>query len=557
MGRFLCFSLLSAALLPWTIATAPPRVLGVNFAKVVKPGPRLQRRAGSVATPLVNNDQLQYLANISIGTPPQAFAVQLDTGSSDLWVPSFDSDLCLINGPGCREFGSCKSFQTWLHAHPPTHSSNDQTNDFVLVDYQSSSSLETGDSPPFQINYGDQSFYTGVLIQDTVQLGQAKVDKAVLGLVDSSQNVPSDENGPSTNGVWGISFQSGESGVVNEGTSAYTTILGLMKNQGLVSRQAYSLYLNDEDASAGSILFGGVDTDKYEDPLIGLPIVPLAGDEEANRMNVEYTSLSLQAGGKSSSIENNIVRSAILDSGTTISVLPTALGSKVLDYFGAVTDPNLQRTVVPCSLSGADAQLVFQFGGSSGPKISVSARDLVELPHISGLEFKDGTDACFFGIESGPQDFLLLGDTFLRSAYVVYDLETRQIALAQAKINVSTSNIKEITGNTIPGVQSVLPTLPLPSPTSTPTGILGPQQSNVDQVDPNFDGQLSENAGKPSFAVRPASKTGSGGSSAGTGTGTGTSAASGQAVPGLSFVYVVCGAVSMLSAVLGGAWILR
>ncbi|KAL9607798.1 MAG: hypothetical protein Q9167_007316, partial [Letrouitia subvulpina] len=493
---------LSVGLLPCTFATAAPKVLGLDFVKLPKSGSRLQRRADTVTVPLINNDEIQYLANISIGTPPQPFAVQLDTGSSDLWVPSTGSDLCFQNQKGCADSGS--------------------------FDPESSSSLQIGDGINFVISYGDGSAYVGDLVQDTLRLGQTTVPKAVFGLVDSSQDVPADENGPSTNGVWGISFQNGESAVVNEGSPAYTSILGLMKSSGLVSRQAYSLYLNDEDARAGSILFGGVDIDKFEPPLIGLPLVPRPGDSEIRSMTVEFTSLTVNAGGKTSVIQDNVVRAAILDSGSTAAALPADLADAIAKYFGAVSDPNFSRPLVPCGLSEADAQFVFQFGGTSGPKISVSARDLVSEPRFVSpdfrLRFKDGSDACFLGVYTTTEDFLLLGDTFLRSAYVVYDLEKKQIALAQAKINVSTSNIQEITGDSIPELKTVVPTQPLPSPTATASAILGPQDSEVARPDPNFNGQLTENPSKPSFTAGSARNNGNGGDN-------GSSAANLQAVP--------------------------
>jgi hypothetical protein len=39
----------------------------------------------------------------------------------------------------------------------------------------------------------------------------------------------------------------------------------------------------------------------------------------------------------------------------------------------------------------------------------------------------------------------LLGDTFLRSAYVVYDLDNNEIAMAQANLNSTDTNVQELT----------------------------------------------------------------------------------------------------------------
>ena len=74
----------------------------------------LSRRSESFATDLMNNISAQvYVATVEVGTPPQTVTLQLDTGSSDTWIPAINSSVC--NNGGCF-YGSCK-FTSLLHKY--------------------------------------------------------------------------------------------------------------------------------------------------------------------------------------------------------------------------------------------------------------------------------------------------------------------------------------------------------------------------------------------------------------------------------------------------------
>lgn len=48
----------------------------------------------------------RYLINMTVGTPPQSFSVQLDTTSSETWIPLLGSAGCEQNPQVCQQLGA-------------------------------------------------------------------------------------------------------------------------------------------------------------------------------------------------------------------------------------------------------------------------------------------------------------------------------------------------------------------------------------------------------------------------------------------------------------------
>jgi hypothetical protein len=83
--------------------------------------------------------------------------------------------------------------------------------------------------------------------------------------------------------------------------------------------------------------------------------------------------------------------------------------------------------------------------------------------------------SCSFGIRSAGSGDNFLGDFFLRSVYVVYDLANHHIWMAPAVLNTTKSNIVEIQAGALSlpqstGVTRPSPTVSTPSSGTSPTG---------------------------------------------------------------------------------------
>lgn len=272
-------------------------------------------------------------------------------------------------------------------------------------------------------------------------------------------------------GLLGISFDFDEfiCYMYNQCNRIQPTIVQQLKTNGYIQRNAFSLWLNDATADSGSILFGAIDTTKYSGDLISLPMQSSQYNGNVSDLTVTLSSVSITTGSGTTLLSSSdLAVPALLDSGTPNTELPAYIADAIIAGLGGVETE--LGTTVPCRMINADANLTYGFGGEGGPKITLP---LSQLMIDAGFQFEDGSEACTLGIdavETAEGGDILLGDTFLRSAYVVYDLENLQIAMAQAKYgSASTSSLVLIpSGTGLPGVSSTA-TLAVSSSTAVAT----------------------------------------------------------------------------------------
>lgn len=313
-------------------------------------------------------------------------------------------------------------------------------------------------SSQFNITYADGSGAVGDYATDTLAIGGVTLQNLQFGIGYQSA---------SQEGILGIGYTTNEVQVNTYRGQTYPNVPELMAKNGIIRSNAYSLWLDDLEANTGSILFGGVDTDKYHGTLQTLPIQSIQGVYA--EFLITLTGVSLTNGGSSVSLDSGDTPVAVLlDSGSSLTYLPDNLASALYQQVGAKYDNQEQAAFVPCSLADNASTIDFKF---SSPVISVPMSEMVINPGTgSQTTFRDGTPACIFGVApAGQGGIAVLGDTWIRSAYIVYDLANNEISLAQTNFNPVNSNILEIgTGaNSVPQATGVTGAI---SATATHTG---------------------------------------------------------------------------------------
>jgi hypothetical protein len=344
-----------------------------------------KRAAGPISVSLSNAEKT-YLVELQVGTPPQTIQTHLDTGSSDLWFPTQAQ---------CPDQQTCPD------------------NFFTPGSSSTFKDVAPGD---FSITYGDGSAVTGDYFTDVLTIGDTTVTAFTMAVANSVTGETQIES------VFGVGFQGLESSV--SGTPYDNYPIALVK-QGFTESVSYSLWLDDLEASTGSILFSGVDSSKF---CGDLTILDIQDYETQFAFFVTVDSLSFTSSSGTSTVSSGAVI-GLLDSGTSLTVLPQAALNGILPAFpSAQYDSQAGVYIIDCSEGQTSGSFTVNFGATS---INVARSELV----LS----EDGL--CILGFQAGQDGQYILGDTFLRSAYVVYDLINLQIGIAPSSFDPSSSNV--------------------------------------------------------------------------------------------------------------------
>ncbi|GAD93898.1 aspartic-type endopeptidase (OpsB), putative [Paecilomyces variotii No. 5] len=427
----------------------------------------LRKRDNTLNIDIVNpNDLALYWVNGTVGTPGQPVTLALDTGSSDTWVNVASSDFCSQDSDPCKPFG------TYDHSKSSTYKFLDHNFDNTYG----------GGSRTNQIK--------GDYITETVKFGGATLKNFQIGVASSKS--------ANDKGLLGVSYAAADGG----GRDMYNNFPIALVDAGYIKSPAFSLYLNELHASKGQLLFGGVDTSKYTGELQSIPTVAVNGVHYS--LEIALTGLSLKKDGKkpSSYSSSSLPLVTSLDCGSTTIILPESLTKDIFDDFDVKYNSTLGAGLLPCSMKNNDWNLTYSF---SGVEIDVSMRELVLDP----AGYEDDELQCLFGIVTGPDDLVLMGDPFLRSAYAVFDLANNEISLAQANFNPGKENIREIgTGkDAVPGATKVKSavTSGVNSAAASATTVVGPVET-VGAVTTVTSGSTAASTSSSSSAATSTSK---------------------------------------------------
>ncbi|KAJ2383938.1 aspartic proteinase precursor [Coemansia sp. RSA 2603] len=325
------------------------------------------------SSPPGNRGFQSYFGEVQLGTPPQTFRVVFDTGSSDFWIPSIDCDssACIPH----ERFNSSSS-STYITSHLP-----------------------------FSLNYGTGALM-GQVGADTLRVGNLTVPGVHLGLATHM----------------GHFFQKAQfDGVFGLGFPRLSRIqaqppLFAMAHAGLLEKPVFSFWVREGkngQHAGGEVVLGGVNPARFEGRVRTLPLVrKMYWEVELNGLLINENPLP-----------NLSSQTAIIDTGTSLIVLPATDADIVNQFLGAVPlFDEYGLYAIDCHHANKPT-VQFAIGGETFE---------IKPSHYILPVGKDRCVTAFAASTSPDLNRWVIGNSFLRAWHTTFDMENLEIRLAQA-----------------------------------------------------------------------------------------------------------------------------
>lgn len=345
---------------------------------------------GEVPAEDQQNDSM-YLCAVSVGTPSQKLMLDFDTGSSDLWM--------------------------WSTELPASIKSSGSSHN--IFDPSKSSTYKNQSGSTWKISYGDSSSASGTVATDNVTIGGLTIENQAIELASqmSSQFIQG-----SGDGLLGLAF--GSINTVTP-TPVKTPVENMIAQEDIPKNaELFTANLgswrdaNETDKGESFYTFGYIDQD-----------VVTATGQEISYTPVDnsqgfwmFESSSATVNGKSIQQSGN---TAIADTGTTLALVSDAVCEAIYAAIpGSKYDQTQQGYIFPTATDAANL-----------PVVSFAVGNKQFVVQKEDLAFADaGSGMVYGGIQSrGTMTFDILGDTFLKGIYAIFDQGNVRFGAVQRK----------------------------------------------------------------------------------------------------------------------------
>ncbi|KAI0025079.1 aspartic peptidase domain-containing protein [Xylariomycetidae sp. FL0641] len=327
-----------------------------------------------------------YMVELYVGTPNQKISLILDTGSFTMLVD-----------PDCVRAADVAACQGYGYYNTSTSATARVLN------------------ANFQAQFGT-GYMEGIWYNDTVSFGQNNLP------------LPNSRVGVNTwsdymwAGVLGVSYGLGWN-------TNYPTLIDLLVGEGYIEVPIFSVGVGYQGGGTSSdIIFGGVDRYKFRGYLEPLELFPRPSIQLATWNQVGYwiniTSFGISPPDQDELFftDDSFERMMLVDSGSTYTYLDAGLVATVAGHFNATID---QRGVYYVACDHRQRAGTVNFGFNKGNMvIRVSYSDFI-------VDF--GT-YCALGVQPAEDTGTatwILGNSFMRAAYIVFDQLNEALWLAQ------------------------------------------------------------------------------------------------------------------------------